>query len=53
VIRARTPVIFPRGDDMRAATLKELAPLWQGTRSAKDSAAAAAKAVNAILNGDA
>lgn len=52
-IRARTPVIFARGDDMRAATLKELAPLWQGARSVLDATAAAAKAVNAILNGDA
>jgi hypothetical protein len=30
-----------------------LAPFWQGARSAKDATAAAAKAVNAILNGDA
>jgi multiple sugar transport system substrate-binding protein len=52
-VRARTPVIFPRGDDMRAAALKELAPLWQGTRSVKDATDAAVKAVNAILNGEA
>ncbi len=51
VIRARSPVIFPRGDDMRAAALRELAPLWQGARSVKDATDAAVKAVNAILNG--
>ena len=53
MIRARSPVIFPRGDDMRAASLKELASLWQGTRSVNDATAAAVKAVNAILNGEA
>ena len=33
LFRARSPVILPRGDEMRAATLRELAPFWAGTRS--------------------
>jgi multiple sugar transport system substrate-binding protein len=49
--RARTPVILPRGDEMRAATLKELTPFWQGTMGVKDATAAASRAVNAILKG--
>jgi ABC-type glycerol-3-phosphate transport system substrate-binding protein len=53
VLRARTPLMLPRGDDLRVAALKELAPAWQGTRSAQDATAAAAAAMNAILNGEA
>jgi multiple sugar transport system substrate-binding protein len=53
MLRARSPVMLPRGDEIRTAILKELAPLWQGTRSAQDATAAAAKAATAILNGEA
>ena len=53
LFRARSPVILPRGDEMRAATLRELAPFWAGTRSVKDATAAAATAVNAIIKGEA
>jgi multiple sugar transport system substrate-binding protein len=53
VLRARTPIIFPRGDEMRAVVLKELAPFWQGVRSIQDATDAAVKGVNAILNGEA
>lgn len=52
-LRARTPVMLPRGDDIRVAAQRELAPLWQGTRRVADATTAAAKAVNAILNGEA
>lgn len=53
VLRARTPTLLPRADDMRAVTQKELAPFWTGARSVEEATAAAAKAVNAILNGEA
>jgi hypothetical protein len=53
VLRARTPVILPRGDDMRAAAQKELSPFWLGARSLKEATEAAASAVNAILHGEA
>jgi multiple sugar transport system substrate-binding protein len=53
VVKARTPTIFPRGDDIRAAIGKALTPFWQGTRDVKDATDAATAAANAILNGDA
>ncbi|HXI18371.1 MAG TPA: extracellular solute-binding protein [Chloroflexota bacterium] len=52
-IKARSPVMLPRGDEMRAATLRELAPFWRGTKSVQDATDAAAGAVNAILHGEA
>jgi hypothetical protein len=53
VVKARTPIMLPRGDEMRTATLRELAPFWRGTRSVQDATDAAAKSVNAILTGQA
>jgi multiple sugar transport system substrate-binding protein len=53
LLRARSPIILPRGDEMRAAALRELAPLWQGQRGAQDAASQAAQAVTAIMKGDA
>ncbi|MDQ3701607.1 MAG: extracellular solute-binding protein [Chloroflexota bacterium] len=53
LFRARTPVILPRGDEMRVAIQRELAPFWQGSRGAKEATAAAAKAVNIIIKGEA
>ncbi|HEU5317850.1 MAG TPA: hypothetical protein VFX49_17190, partial [Chloroflexota bacterium] len=53
LVKARTPVLLPRGDEMRAATLRELGAFWRGTRNVKDATDAAALAVNAILNGEA
>jgi ABC-type glycerol-3-phosphate transport system substrate-binding protein len=52
-LRARSPIIPPRGDDMRAATQKELAAFWQGNRSVGEATQAAAAAVTAILTGQA
>ena len=52
-IKARSPVMLPRGDEMRAAILRELAPFWRGTKSVQDATDAAAIAVNAILHGEA
>ncbi len=51
--RARSPVILPRGDEMRLATQRELAPFWQGTRGAREATTAAAMAVNSIIKGEA
>ena len=53
VLRARSPLMLPRGDELRAAALKELASVWQGTRSAEGATTAAAAAMNAILTGEA
>jgi ABC-type glycerol-3-phosphate transport system substrate-binding protein len=53
LLRARSPLMLPRSDDIRAAALKELAPVWQGARSVEDATTAAAAAMNAILNGEA
>jgi multiple sugar transport system substrate-binding protein len=53
LIKSRTPVMLPRGDEMRAATLRELTPFWRGTKSVDAATDAAAKSVNAILNGEA
>jgi multiple sugar transport system substrate-binding protein len=50
--RARSPIILPRGDEMRAATQRELAPFWTGSRSAAEATAAAARAINAIIQGE-
>jgi len=50
-VKARVPVMLPRGDEMRAASLRELAPFWRGTRTVQHATDAAAKAVNAILTG--
>ena len=52
-VKARSPVMLPRADEMRAVTLRELTPFWRGTRTVQDATDAAAKAVNAILNGEA
>jgi len=53
LVKARSPVMLPRGDEMRAVNLRELAPFWRGTKNVQDATDAAAKAVNAILNGEA
>ena len=53
VVKARSPVMLPRGDEMRTANLRELAPFWRGAKSVQDATDSAAKAVNAILNGEA
>jgi multiple sugar transport system substrate-binding protein len=53
LMRARSPIILPRGDEMRAVALRELGPVWQGQRSVQDGATSAAQAVNAIIKGDA
>jgi multiple sugar transport system substrate-binding protein len=53
LIRARSPIILPRGDEMRTAALRELSPFWTGNRSAADATAGAAKAVTAIIRGEA
>ena len=52
-IKARSRVMLPRGDEMRTATLRELAPFWRGTKSVQDATDAAAGVVNAILHGEA
>ncbi|CAA9271409.1 MAG: hypothetical protein AVDCRST_MAG77-3246 [uncultured Chloroflexi bacterium] len=53
LIKARTPVMAPRGDEIRAVSLRELAPLWRGTKNVEAATEAAAKSVNAILTGQA
>ncbi|HET7769066.1 MAG TPA: sugar ABC transporter substrate-binding protein [Chloroflexota bacterium] len=52
-VKARVPVMLPRGDEMRSVAQRELAAFWRGTRTVQDATDAAAKAVNAILNGEA
>lgn len=51
LLKPRTPVHVPRGDEMRAITLRELAGLWDGTRPAKEATVGAIRGVNAILEG--
>jgi multiple sugar transport system substrate-binding protein len=52
LFRARSPIFLPRGDEIRAATLRELAPMWAGNRSPADATAAAAKAINGVIQGE-
>lgn len=52
-IKARTPVMVPRGDEIRAVTLRALAPLWTGAKGVKETTDTAAQAADAILHGEA
>jgi multiple sugar transport system substrate-binding protein len=51
-LRARTPMLVPRADEIRTVILKELVPFWRGTKSANDATDTATKAASAILNGE-
>jgi multiple sugar transport system substrate-binding protein len=53
LVKARTPVMAPRGDEIRTAHQRELAPFWRGARSVEAATEAATKAANAILTGTA